>query len=265
MRYQPTSTLLPGMTPVAATVMLACLSLSACAAVRADEAPAARGPVAVGSAVTTDPGRPAATPSPAPRATPDATSRPTGTKVPSRVGRPKVLASDGTPRSARLSIPALGIKNLQVTPHRGSPDDAGGTRIQNRGMAASPYGRTGGVGPGGIGNHIVTAHRLSSTRAFLNLPKLHAGAKVNLVAGGRRYIYRIVRTRVTSFRSSKSLAAQAAAVPGRPGVPATKAMITLSTCRTLEDHAEGNYWSDEFGNPEHRIDKIGELVAVRPV
>ena len=41
-------------------------------------------------------------------------------------------------------------------------------------------------------------------------------------------------------------------------------MITLSTCRTQEDHAEGNYWSDRFGNPEHRIDKIGELVAIRP-
>jgi sortase A len=41
-------------------------------------------------------------------------------------------------------------------------------------------------------------------------------------------------------------------------------MITLSTCATPEDHANGNYWSDEFGNPEHRIDKIGVLVAQRP-
>ena len=41
-------------------------------------------------------------------------------------------------------------------------------------------------------------------------------------------------------------------------------MITLSTCATPEDHARGNYWSDEFGNPEHRIDKIGVLVERRP-
>ena len=40
-------------------------------------------------------------------------------------------------------------------------------------------------------------------------------------------------------------------------------MITLSTCRTPEDRAEGNIWSDEFGNPEHRIDKIGVLVRIR--
>ncbi len=41
-------------------------------------------------------------------------------------------------------------------------------------------------------------------------------------------------------------------------------MITLSTCRTPEDRAEGNYWSDRFGNPENRIDKIGVLVRIDP-
>jgi sortase A len=176
-----------------------------------------------------------------------------------------VLASDGKPRESRLSIPALHIKNLRVKPYRGSPDDAPGTRIQNRGIAASPYGHDGGIGPGGIGNHIITAHRTSSTRAFATLPKLRSGAKVHLVAGGHRYTYRIVMTRQTSFRSANSLAKQSAPVPRRPGVRPTKAMITLSTCRTPEDHAEGNYWSDEFGNPEHRIDKIGELIAIRPI
>jgi sortase A len=175
-----------------------------------------------------------------------------------------VLASDGKPRDSSLTIPALGIEDLPVKLYQGSPDDARGTRIQNRGIAASPYGPDGGVGPGGIGNQIITAHRLSSTRAFLKLPKLRVGANVQLVASGQRYTYRIVQTRTVSFRSAKSLAAQAAAVPGRPGVRPTQAMLTLSTCRTPEDHAEGNYWSDKFGNPEHRIDKIGKLVAVGP-
>ena len=41
-------------------------------------------------------------------------------------------------------------------------------------------------------------------------------------------------------------------------------MITLSTCATPEDHAAGNFWADEFDNPEHRIDKIGVLTATRP-
>jgi len=182
--------------------------------------------------------------------------------APSPESSPAVLASDGKPRKAKLTIPTLDIEDLPVQPHRGSPDDAGGTRIQDRGIAASPFGPDGGVGPGGVGNHIITAHRLSSARAFLDLPKLRVGARVHLDAGGQRYTYRIVKTRITSFRSQKSLAAQSAPVPGRPGLPATKAMITLSTCRTPEDRAEGNYWSDEFGNPENRIDKIGELVAI---
>ena len=148
-----------------------------------------------------------------------------------------------------------------MVPYRGSPDDGPGTRIQNRGVAASSYGPRGGVGPGGIGNYIVTAHRTSSTQAFARLPGLEVGDRVHVVAGETRYVYRITQTRTTSFRSPSSLARQSAAVPGHPGRRPTRAMITLSTCATPEDHARGNYWADRFGNPEHRIDKIGILVA----
>lgn len=149
-------------------------------------------------------------------------------------------------------------------PYRGWTDDGPGTEIQDGGVAASPHGPRGGVGPGGIGNHQVTAHRLSSTQAFLDLPQLRNGDRVFVRAGGVEYVYRIVQTRETSFRSPASLREQRAAVPGRPGATPTEAMITLSTCATIEDHAAGNYWSDEFGNPEHRIDKIGTLVRSRP-
>jgi sortase A len=173
--------------------------------------------------------------------------------------------SDGAPAAARLDIPTLGITGLRVVPYRGWTDDAPGTEIQNRGLAASPFGPRGGVGPGGIGNYQVTAHRTSSTRAFEFLPGLRVGEQVTVEAGGVRYVYRIVQTRETSFRSPASLRAQRAAVPGRPGVEPTRAMITLSTCATQEDHAEGNYWADRFGNPEHRIDKIGVLVRSAPV
>lgn len=69
-----------------------------------------------------------------------------------------------------------------------------------------------------------------------------------------------MKTRWVSFRSAKSLRAQRAEVPGRPGKEATRGWITISTCATPEDRARGNYWTDRFGNPEHRIDKIGLLV-----
>ena len=162
-----------------------------------------------------------------------------------------------------LSIPELGLRDLAVIAYRGFTDDAPGTEIQNEGRAASPYGALGGIGPGGIGNYQVTAHRTSSTRAFEFLPDLRKGDRVVVRAGGVDYVYRITTTRETSFRSARSLREQRAAVPGHPGRTPTRAMITLSTCATQEDHAEGNYWADEFDNPEHRIDKIGVLVATR--
>ena len=190
-------------------------------------------------------------------------SAPSTTPAPRPSARPEPLASDGRPRASRLSIPALDIDDLLVRPYRGSPDDARGTRIQDRGIAASPYGSGGGTGPGGIGNHIITAHRTSSTRAFADLPALAKGDLVHLDVRNQRFTYRIVATRRTSFRSTRSLAKQSAPVPRKPGVRPRRAMITLSTCRTPEDRAEGNFWSDEFGNPEHRIDKIGVLVRIR--
>jgi sortase A len=196
----------------------------------------------------------------APERAPDAVARPAekATSAPRPTG-PRT--SDGEPAAARLAIPALDIHGLRVVPYRGWTDDAAGTAIQNRGLAASPHGPRGGVGPGGIGNYQVTAHRLSSTQAFEFLPRLRLGQKAVIETARWRYVYEIRSTRQTSFRSPQSLAEQRAAVPGHPGRTPTRAMITLSTCATVEDHAAGNYWADEFDNPEHRIDKIGVLVG----
>jgi sortase A len=170
--------------------------------------------------------------------------------------------SDGRPRRALLSIPAIGVDRLPVVPYRGRTDDGPGTRIQDGGVAASPYGPEGGTGPGGIGNYQVTAHRTSSTRAFAGLPRLRIGDRAVVEVGRTDYHYVIRASRRTSFRSARSLAEQRAPVPGRPGAVPRRAFLTLSTCATAEDHAAGNYWSDEFSNPEHRFDRIGVLTRV---
>ncbi|HET6652073.1 MAG TPA: class E sortase [Nocardioides sp.] len=168
------------------------------------------------------------------------------------------------PRRSFLTIPALGIRSFPVVRYRGTPDDGPGTVIQNSGPMASPRGPGGGVGPGVVGNFIVTGHRTSHTAPFAELPFLQAGDRVLVRSGMSVLVYEITGTRETSFRSAASKARQVAPVPGRPGARATKAMITLSTCATPEDHAAGNFWFDRFGNPEHRIDKIGVLVERRP-
>lgn len=166
--------------------------------------------------------------------------------------------------TAQLGIPSIGVTDLPVVPYEGTTDDTAGTRVQDRGVAASPYGEDGGVGPGEIGNYLVTAHRLSAGGPFRDLPSLEKGDEVVVTEGGTVYEYRITETRQTSFRSERSLAEQRAEVPGEPGAKPARAMITLSTCATPEDDAAGNFWRDAHHNPEHRIDKIGVLVSSRP-
>ena len=167
-------------------------------------------------------------------------------------------------RRIHLAVPQLGIRRLRVVPYRGTADDRPGTHIQDRGLGATPRGPRGGVGPGQVGNFIVTGHRTTHGRPFGELPALRRGAHVRVTAGGLVYDYRITRTLRVSFRDRESRMSQSAPVPGRPGERATDAWITLSTCATPEDHAAGNFWSDALGNPEHRIDKVGRLVDVRP-
>ncbi|MCW2737269.1 class E sortase [Nocardioides sp.] len=221
--------------------------------------------VAVTSACASDdPRRPA----PAERrttstATPSRTAAPTPTPSATPTPEPTPEAAP-EPRRSFLSVPAIGLRDFPVVRYRGSPDDAPGTALQNAGEMASPRGPRGGTGPGEVGNFIVTGHRLTGTAPLRYSPSLRRGDRIRVRSGDTVFVYEVRRTRWTSFRQPESLRAQRAAVPGRPGEAATRAMITLSTCATLEDHAVGNYWSDEFDNPEHRIDKIGVLVATRP-
>lgn len=56
--------------------------------------------------------------------------------------RGSVEHSAGKPRNARITILARDIHRLPVIAYRGRTDDAPGTRIQNRGIAASRRRRT---------------------------------------------------------------------------------------------------------------------------
>lgn len=238
---------------------LAALVLAGCSTAAGGGAAAEQGPSATGRADRVVPSTsPYESTAPAPTATPTPTPEPTPEPT------PPYVVSDGRPRDATVSIPTLGITDLEVRTYEGWTDDAPGHAIQNTGIAASPTGPRGGTGPGGVGNYQVTGHRNSAGGIFLDTPTLTRGDRVLVSAGGTVYVYAITTTRITSFRSERSLREQRAAVPGEPGATPTQAMITISTCRTQEDHAEGNYWADEFDNPEHRIDKIGVLVRTRP-
>jgi sortase A len=180
---------------------------------------------------------------------------------------PPVKTPVTTPAATAMSmgIPAIGVAGLRVVPYNGTADDRAGTMIQDRRMAASPRGPRGGVGPGQIGNFIITGHRTAHGRPFWRLPELRNGEHILITSGGFVYDYVVTGTMAISFRKPGDLARQNGPVPGRPGEVPTRAMITLSTCATPEDHAKGNYWHDKLGNPEHRIDKVGVLTETRPV
>ncbi|WP_078909637.1 class E sortase [Streptomyces virginiae] len=203
---------------------------------------------AAGAAVSTSVSASAAAATPAAVVTRAAASAPASAAAPTPA-----------PVESTLSIPAAGVTGLRVVPYEGTTDDVPGTRIQDLGVAASPYGKRGGVGPGQVGNFLITAHRLSAGGPLGRLPAVAPGDTVQVTVGAVVYTYEITETRKTSFRSERSLGEQRAEVPGKPGAAPTQAMITISTCATPEDHAEGNFWSDAQGNPEHRIDKIGVL------
>jgi sortase A len=233
-----------------ATVMLVAVALSGCSDGSLDAAPTGAGGAPSGSSSAD----PSTAPSSAPTADASAPAPSPAASVPPRPAAGAV---------AVLDIPAIRVRGLRVVPYAGRPDDAPGTRIQNRGVAASPRGRGGGVGPGEVGNYIVTGHRTTAGGPLRRLPALPTGARVLVRVGGVVYDYRVTATMTISFRSARDLARQSAAVPGAPGRVPTQAMITLSTCATPEDRAKGNFWTDAFGNPEHRINKIGVLVGVR--
>ena len=217
--------------------------------------------VAASACTADEPRRPGSTQAPAERRTTTATAPPP-TTTPTVDPTPESATPE--PRRSFVTIPAIDLVDFPVVRYRGSPDDAPGTAFQNAGEMASPRGPRGGVGPGEVGNFIVTGHRLTGTAPLRYSPSLRPGDRIRVRTGDTVFVYEVRRTRWTSFRQPRSLRAQRAPVPGRVGEVATEAMITLSTCATLEDHAVGNYWSDEFDNPEHRIDKIGVLVATRP-
>jgi sortase A len=227
------------------------LALSGCTAGSPEPSAAARSPSSA----------PKASPSAAREPAPDLTGWPNQRRRQAGYQRPPV------PRAPverfTVTVPALGLRSLEVVAYPGRPDDGPGTRIQNGDIAASPTGPSGGERLGEIGNLIVTAHRTSGGAPFRDLPALRTGERIEVGADGLVYVYEVTATRQTSFRSARSLAEQAAAVPGHPGERATKSMITLSTCATPEDRAAGNFWSDQYHNPEHRIDKIGVLVEIR--
>lgn len=183
-------------------------------------------------------------------------AKPRKTRAPEQIGAP---VGHGT---AYLTVPVAGISRLEIVPYSGEPDDARGTEINDDGLAGAPRGYGYGAKPGQVGNLLLTAHRTSAGAPMNLVPELDAGDRIFVDQGRYRFTYVVAEQYWIDFRSTSSRAHQESPDPLHPGRPATRAAIVLSTCATPEDHANGNYWSDQFHNPAHRIAVAGYLQSV---
>lgn len=166
-----------------------------------------------------------------------------------------------------LSIPRIDVES-KVRSYVGSPDDAKGTRIQNRSLLASPLGTTGGVAAGQLGNFHVDGHRNSAGGLLLELRKLRKGDLVQArvecaVTPDLTFTYRIsARPSYVDFFSTEGRQAQIAEKPLEPGTRATRGYLSISTCATQEDHARGDFRKDQFDNPPGRWVAVGVRVGI---
>lgn len=168
----------------------------------------------------------------------------------------------------RVHIPRLDVQS-RLKYHVGVPDDATGTRIQDRGILASPQSRRLGTAAAGErGNFVVTGHRNTAGGVLRDLPDLRPGDKVTVTVRcspvawrmNVDYTYTVTsRARYVDYFSAAERKASQAPVPFRPSKRATKAFLTLVTCATQEDHARGDYRFDAQGNPPGRWVVVAEL------
>ena len=185
-------------------------------------------------------------------------------------GAPEAAVADprsGDECSTTLRITSSGVRHV-VRTYVGAPDDAQGTRIQDRGVLAAPIGARGGVAPGQTGNFHVDGHRNSAGGPLYDLIDVRRGdlVRVRVVCQGVSdvmYTYTVTtaKPKYVDFFTAAGRSAQIAATPFQPGVPAGRAYLTVSTCATQEDAARGDRRRDEFGNPPGRWVVVGVLVG----
>lgn len=190
-----------------------------------------------------------------------ALAAPTPTEAPRTPAR-KPVGNPVGHGTAYLTVPAAGISRLEIVAYDGEPDDARGTEINDEGLVGAPRGDGYGVKAGQVGNLLLTAHRTSAGAPMNRVPELDEGDRIIVDQGRYRFTYVAAEQYWIDFRSATSRAHQESPDPLHPGRAATRAAIVLSTCATPEDHANGNYWSDQFHNPAHRIAVAGYLQSV---
>ena len=80
--------------------------------------------------------------------------------------------------------------------------------------------------PGQVGNFVVSGHRVTYGRPFNQIDELRRGDPIVVETPTQWFAYDVTATAIVSPTDVQVIAA----VPGRPGVRPTSAMLTLTTC-----------------------------------
>ncbi len=191
---------------------------------------------------------------------------PSPSPTPSRTEPPQ-LAGDGRPRLSSLGIPAIGVTDLRVVPYRGSPDDAPGHQHperRRRRQPVRPRRRSRAGRRGQLHRHRPPHVVDPGVRPAAGAASRRPGARGGRSAQDEGPLH--LRDRPHPQYVVPLPGLPRAAVGRRPGTPRPDTHPRDGHAVDLR-HARGpragNFWADEFDNPEHRIDKIGVLVARR--
>jgi sortase A len=142
---------------------------------------------------------------------------------------------------AILHIPRLGPDSVKT----GTPVLEGvGMDILNKASGHYP----GSAMPGAVGNFSVAGHRKTHGEPFRHLDEIRSGDLVFVETAGFWFTYQIDGDPVVVPPTDTGVVDP---VPGRPGVPPTKNLITLTTCNP--------WWSST-----QRMIVVGHLTDTRP-
>lgn len=115
---------------------------------------------------------------------------------------------------ARLLIPAIDVDWVVVQ----------GVSLSD--LADGPGHYPASAMPGQVGNTSIAGHRTTHGAPFFRIAELRTGDPIEVRVPGRTYTYRVTSTEIVK----PSQVGVVAPVPDRPGVVATRRLLTLTSC-----------------------------------
>jgi sortase A len=117
---------------------------------------------------------------------------------------------------ARIFLPSLGKDEMHVVVEG----------VSHEALKSGPGHYPGTARPGEVGNVVISGHRTTYGAPFNRLDEVHLGDSIVIETRTQFFTYRVT----SSFIVQPTAIGETDPVPNQPGVKATKALLTLTTC-----------------------------------